>query len=134
MSSGPTWKLQKDDSTIEEFIDVRRKVGNQIIRDYLLDSVATSDAIIRVSGKLRGPKNEFQDFAKFLILEITMSGISERFLAQAGVYENLRIVAVDSMGLANQSAEELINIFTKALENPEKFNTILVLSEDSTVR
>ena len=134
MNSGSTWKLQKGDSTIEEFIDVRRKVGNQIIRDYLLDSVAASDAIIRVSGKLRGPRNEFQDFAKFLILQITMSGKSERFLAESGVYENLRIVAVDSIGLANQTAEELINTFTKALENPEKFKTTLVLSEDSTVR
>jgi hypothetical protein len=134
MSTGPTWKLQKEDTTIDEFIDVRRKVGNQIIREYLLDNVANDNSIIRVSGRLRGPKNEFKDFAKFLILQVNIGGSTERFLAETGVYENLRIVAVDSTKLANRDSKDLLNIFTEALENPEKYNTTLILSDDSEVR
>ena len=134
MSSEHTWKLQNDDSTMDEFIDIRRKVGNQVIREYLLDVVLKNSSIVRVTGKLRGPKNEFKDFAKFLILEVVVEGVSARFLAESGVYENLRIVAVDSNNLAQQSPEDLIRIFTKALENPEQYNTKLILSEDSTVR
>jgi hypothetical protein len=134
MNSGPTWKLQMNDSSVEEFIDIRRKVGNQIIRDYLLDSIVKSDNVIRVPGKLRGPKDEFKDFANFLILQISIEGSSARFLAEAKVYENLRIVAVDSNNFAEKSPEELIEIFTEALENPDPYNTTLVLSDDSTVR
>jgi hypothetical protein len=134
MSSGQIWKLQKDDSTIEEFIDIRRKVGNQIIREYLLNTIVNNNKIIRMPGKLRGPKNEFKDFAKFLILDVTIEGSSARFLAEAGVYENLRIVAVNSINLAERDSEDLIRIFTNALENPESYNTKLVVSNDSTVR
>lgn len=134
MSTEPTWKLQKEDTTIDEFIDVRRKVGNQIIREYLLDNVANDNAIVRVSGRLRGPKNEFKDFAKFLILQVNIEGSTGRFLAETGVYENLRIVAVDSTKLATRDSKDLINIFTEALENPEKYNTTLILSDDSEVR
>jgi hypothetical protein len=134
MYPGPMWKLQKDDSTIEEFIDIRRKVGNQIIREYLLDTIVKNNKIIRVPGKLRGPKNEFKDFANFLILQISIDGSSARFLAEAGVYENLRIVAVDSSNLAERDSKDLIEIFTEALENPDIYNTTLVLSDDSTVR
>ena len=134
MSSGDTWKLQKNDSTIDEFTDIRRKVGNQVIRAYLLDTVVESNRIERVPGKLRGPKNEFKDFAKFLILQLSIDGSSASFLAEAGVYENLRIVAVDSNKLAESDSEELIRIFTDALENPDPYNTKLVLSDDSKVR
>lgn len=134
MSSGATWKLQKDDSTIYEFSDIRRKVGNQVIRAYLLDTIVESNRIERVPGRLRGPKNEFKDFAKFLILQLSIDGSSARFLAEAGVYENLRIVAVDSNNLAERDSEDLIRIFTDALENPEPYNTKLVLSHDSKVR
>lgn len=134
MNSGPTWKLQKEDSSVEEFIDIRRKVGNQIIREYLLDNIVKSGKISRIPGKLRGPKNEFKDFANFLILQISINRSSARFLAEAGVYENLRIVAVDSINLANRNAEDLIHIFTDALEKPGSYNTTLVLSNDSTVR
>jgi len=126
--------LQKKDSSVEEFIDIRRKVGNQIIRDYLLDPIVKNDKVIRVQGKLRGPKNEFKDFANFLILQISIDGSSARFLAEARVYENLRIVAVDSSNLAEKNPEELIEIFTEALENPDSYKTTLVLSDDSTVR
>ena len=126
--------MQKKDSSVEEFIDIRRKVGNQIIRDYLLDPIVKNDKVIRVQGKLRGPKNEFKDFANFLILQISIDGSSARFLAEARVYENLRIVAVDSSNLAEKNPEELIEIFTEALENPDSYKTTLVLSDDSTVR
>ncbi|MFW9788261.1 MAG: hypothetical protein ACFFE2_03100 [Candidatus Thorarchaeota archaeon] len=134
MNSGPTWKLHRNESDIEEFIDVRRKVGNQIIRDYLLDNVVKDNKIKRIPGKLRGPKNEFKDLAKFLILEISLEGKKVRFLAEAGVYENLRIVAVDSDFLADQSKEDLIRIFTEALESPDLYDTSVVLSDDSEVR
>ncbi len=134
MNSGPTWKLHRNDSDVEEFIDVRRKVGNQIIRQYLLDGIKGSNKIIRVPGKLRGPKNEFKDLAKFLILKISLDGSQVRFLAEAGVYDNLRIVAVDSNSLAQRSAQDLLKIFTEALEHPEKYTTTVILSNDSEVR
>jgi hypothetical protein len=134
MSSRDTWTLQKNDSSIEEFTDIRRKVGNQVIRAYLLDPVLGSNKIERMNGKLRGPKNEFKDFAKFLILRVSIDDSSARFLAEAGVYENLRIVGVDSNSLAGRDSEELIRIFTDALENIESFDTTLVLSDDSMIR
>lgn len=134
MSSRATWKLQKDDSSIDEFTDIRRKVGNQVIRAYLLDPVISSNKIERMNARLRGPKNEFKDFAKFLILRVSIDGSSTRFLAEAGVYENLRIVAVDSSSIADQDSENLIKLFTDALENHEKYDTTLVLSDDSKVR
>ena len=133
MQSGQTWTLQRSDSETEEFIDIRRKVGNQIIRKYLLNTIAESNNITRISGKLRGPKNEFKDFAKFLILEISIDGMRAKFLAEAGVYENLRIVAVDSNTLAERSSESLIRIFTDALESPTLHNALIVLSDDSSV-
>ncbi len=134
MSSEATWKLQREDSTIDEFTDIRRKVGNQVIRAYLLESVFDSNRIERIPGRLRGPKNEFKDFSKFLVLQLSIDGSSAQFLAEAGVYENLRIVAVDSSSIAERDPEELIRIFTDALENPELYKTKLVLSDDSKVR
>lgn len=129
-----TWKLHWDDSSIDEFTDIRRKVGNQVIRAYLLDPVLGSNKIERMNGKLRGPKNEFKDFAKFLILSVSIDGSSTRFLAEAGVYENLRIVAVDSDKIAERETEELIQLFTEALADLESYNTTLILSNDSMVR
>ena len=134
MNSESTWKLQKDDSTLDEFIDIRRKVGNQVIREYLLDNVVKNTEIIRIPGKLRGPRNEFKDFAKFMILKISLDGVSASFLAETGVYENLRIVAVDSTNLADRISEDLISLFTDALENPDIYNSTLILSDDSTFR
>ncbi|NHI89559.1 MAG: hypothetical protein EAX87_08555 [Candidatus Thorarchaeota archaeon] len=125
--------MQRSDSEAEEFIDIRRKVGNQIIRKYLLNTIAESDKITRISGKLRGPKNEFKDFAKFLILELSIDGMQAKFLAESGVYENLRIVAVNSNTLAERSSESLIQIFTESLESPALHNASIVLSDDSSV-
>lgn len=87
-----------------------------------------------MNGKLRGPKNEFKDFAKFLILRLSVDGGPARFLAEAGVYENLRIVGVDSSTLADRESEDLIKLFTDALEDVDSFDTTLVLSDDSMVR
>jgi hypothetical protein len=87
-----------------------------------------------MNGKLRGPKDEFKDFAKFLILKVSIDNSSVRFLAESGVYENLRIVAVDSNDFAEKESEDLINIFTDALADLEAYETTLILSDDSNVR
>ena len=134
MTSGPTWKLIKDDSSVNEFIDIRRIVGNQVIRAYLLDNIVETHRVEKIPGKLRGPKNEFKDFAKFLIV-IVKNGDSEyKILAEAGVYENLRIVGTDSEELTKKSRDEIIKIFTDALENPEQSDTKIILSNDSEVK
>ena len=133
MNSGPTWKLQKNDSSVEEFIDIRRKVGNQIIRDYLLDSIVKNKNVIRVPGKLRGPKNEFQDFDRFLILQIDDGEKPCRVLAESGVYENLRIVATDSEALAQEAPEVITKRFTDALQEPGAHKTKLIISKESKV-
>jgi len=134
MISEATWKLVKEDSTTEEFIDIRRKVGNQVIRAYLLNGVIESNRVKRVPGKLRGPKEEFKDFANFLILHAKTGSSEFRVLAEAGVYENLRIVATDSEEFAQRTPDEMIKSFTNALEEPELNNTILILSKDSKIR
>ncbi|MBE0527022.1 MAG: hypothetical protein IH631_08775 [Candidatus Thorarchaeota archaeon] len=134
MTSGPTWKLVKDDSSIDEFIDIRRIVGNQVIRAYLLDDIIGSHRVEKIPGKLRGPKNEFKDFAKFLIVRVNNGDLEFNILAEAGVYENLRIVGTDSEVLAMKTQEEVIKIFTDALEEPEKNDTKLILSNDSEIK
>lgn len=133
MISESIWKLVKEDSSVEEFIDIRRKVGNQVIRAYLLKGVVESGRVERVLGRLRGPKDEFKDFADFLILHVRNSDSEFRVLAETGVYENLRIVATDSEELAQQSSDEVIRVFTDALEEPETNNTMLILSKDSKI-
>jgi hypothetical protein len=134
MISGATWKLVKEDSTVDEFIDIRRKVGNQVIRAYLLNDIIATNRVKRIQGKLRGPKDEFKDFANYLILHVRNSKAEFRVLAEAGVYENLRIVGTDSVKFAEQTPDEVIKAFTIALEDPEPNNTTLILSKDSKVR
>ena len=134
MTSGPTWKLVNDDSTIDEFIDIRRIVGNQVIRAYLLDNIMETRRVEKIPGKLRGPKSEFKDFAKFLIVKIKNGESEFKILAEAGVYENLRIVGTDSEVLTKKSRDDVIKIFTDALEDPELNDTKLILSNDSEVR
>ena len=118
---------------MEEFIDIRRKVGNQVIRAYLLNGVKEKGRVERVSGRLRGPRDEFKDFSGFLILHVRNENSEFRVLAETGIYENLRIVATDSEELAQQSSESVIRAFTDALEHPEANNTQLILSKDSKV-
>ncbi len=134
MTSRPTWKLIKDDSSVDEFIDIRRIVGNQVIRAYLIDEIVNSHRIERISGKLRGPKNEFKDFAKYLIVKINKGDSKYRILVEAGVYENLRIVGTDSEELTKKSRDEVIQIFTEALQEPEKYDTRVFLSTDTEVK
>jgi hypothetical protein len=134
MISEAIWKLVMEDSTIERFIDIRRKVGNQVIRAYLLNDVIESNRVKRISGKLRGPKEEFKDFANFLILHVKNSEQDFKVLAEAGVYENLRIVATDSEKFTQLAPDKMISAFTNALEDPESNNTILILSQDSKIR
>jgi hypothetical protein len=131
--SEPKWKLIREDSTVEEFIDIRRKVGNQIIRAYLLKGIIGSDRVQRVLGKLRGPRDEFKDFADFLIVQARNKDFEFQVLAEAGVYENLRVVATNSKELAQWSSDEVIHAFTNALEKPETSDTILILSTDSRI-
>jgi len=134
MTLGPTWKLVNGDSSIDEFIDIRRIVGNQVIRAYLLDDIMDTHRMKKIPGKMRGPKNEFKDFAKFLIIKIKNGDLECKILAEAGVYENLRIVGTDSEELAKKTRDEVIKTFTDALENPELNDTKLILSNDSEVR
>jgi len=134
MISGDTWKFVKEDTGIDEFIDIRRKVGNQVIRAYLLKSVIESNRVEKVVGKLRGPKNEFKDFDNFLIVHVKNGESEFKVLVETGVYENLRIVATDSKDLAQLTPDELIRAFTNALEEPESNNTTLILSKDTKIR
>lgn len=134
MTSGLTWKLVNDDSSIDEFIDIRRIVGNQVIRAYLLDEIMETRRVEKIAGKLRGPKNEFKDFAKFMIVKMKNGDSELKILVEAGVYENLRIVGTDSEQLTNKTRDEVIKIFTDALENPDLNDTKVILSNDSEVR
>lgn len=133
MTLGLTWKLVKEDSTVDEFIDMRRVVGNQVIRAYLLDDIIQKNRIIRIAGKMRGPKNEFKDFANFLIIRFNLMQSEFKVLVESGVYDNLRIVGTDSPELAKKLANDLIKIFTDALEHPEQKNTTLIISNDSKI-
>ena len=87
----------------------------------------------KIPGKLRGPKNEFKDFAKFLIVKVKNGDSEYKILAEAGVYENLRIVGTDSEELSKKSRDEVIKIFTDALEEPDLNDTKLTISNDSEV-
>ncbi len=104
-----------------------------MIRAYLLNSMKEKGRVERVSARLRGPRDEFKDFAGFLILQVKNEDAEFRVLAETGIYENLRIVATDSEELAQQSPENVIRAFTNALEEPETNNALLILSTDSKV-
>ena len=134
MTSGPTWKLINDDSSIDEFIDIRRIVGNQVIRAYLLDNIMETRRVEKIPGKLRGPKNEFKDFAKFLIVKVKNGNSEYKILVEAGVYENLRIVGTDSKEITKMARDDVIKIFTDALEEPDKNDTKLIISIDSEIK
>ncbi|MCK4279438.1 MAG: hypothetical protein KAW94_02565 [Candidatus Thorarchaeota archaeon] len=134
MSSQRTWKLKFQDGTVQEFIDIRRKVGNQIVRAYLLDPVLKSQRITRTEISLRGPKDEWKDFAKFLILKVTEGENEFGILAETGVYENLRIVGTDSEEIAQKSPSDITQTFTEALKDPQRYSAVVILSTDSKVK
>ncbi|TFF92298.1 hypothetical protein EU545_01390 [Candidatus Thorarchaeota archaeon] len=126
-----TWTLRLANGHEDHFIDIRRKVGNRIVRAYLLDEMTARNAITRIKATLRGPKKEFKDFDKFLILSAQNSGKQYRILAEAKVYDNLRIVATDSETISESDPQEIISIFTGALQDPSGHNAMLIVSEDS---
>jgi hypothetical protein len=127
------WKLKLEDGSVEQFIDVRRKVGNRVLRAYLLNAIVASDRIDTIKASLRGPKDEFQDFAKFLVLKASENGEEFRFLVEAGVYENLRIVATDSESISEIQPDEMEKKFTDILQDPDQWNSSIILSFDSKV-
>ncbi len=133
MSKQPVWKLRLPDGGVEEFIDIRRKVGNRILRAYLLKQTKEKGRITVLDGSLRGPNEEFRDFSKFLILEATNDSKIFRFLIEAAVYENIRIVGTDRDFIAAKSSEELIEIFTDAMQNPDMWNSQLIVGPDSKI-
>jgi hypothetical protein len=128
------WKLKLEDGTIEQFIDVRRKVGNRVLRAYLLNAIVASDKIERIKASLRGPKDEFQDFAKYLVLKASENGEDFQFLVEAGVYENLRIVATDSDKISEIQPDEMEKKFTNIMQDPDQWNSSIVVSVDSKVK
>jgi hypothetical protein len=133
LSPESLWKLKWEDGKVESFIDIRRKVGNRVLRAYLLDPIFLEDRIETMSASLRGPKDEFKDFANFLILRATKNGVEFRVLAEAGIYENMRMVATDSEHFASQEADVLEREFTDALQSPNDWKTKIILSPDSKV-
>ncbi|MHA1587665.1 MAG: hypothetical protein ACTSV9_02700, partial [Candidatus Thorarchaeota archaeon] len=82
----------------------------------------------------RGPKDEWMDFAKFLILRVTEGENEFSILAETGVYENLRIVGTDSEEIAQESSSEITQAFTEALKDPQGCGAVIVLSTDSKLK
>jgi len=134
MSSSGTWNLKFADGTSREFIDIRQLVGNRLIRAYVLKPLFELARVQRVKASLRGFKGEFKDFADFLVLAAQDSQGELMFLAEAGVYENLRLVGTNRRDMSARSASEVIDIFTNASSDPKAHDAILVLSTDSKVR
>jgi hypothetical protein len=132
MSKERTWKLKTADGTLTEFNDIRRLVGNQIIRAYLLENAMSTNRLERIKATLRGPKNEFKDFDDFFVLSASVDG-NLKILVEANVYENLRIVGTDSEKIRTMNARQIISLFTEMLDNPEVHQTTLILSESSKV-
>ncbi len=113
------WTIKYDDGQQNVFIDLRRKVGNSVIRAYLLQPLLTSDRVRTVSGRLRGPRNEFKDFSKFLIVRIRHDNKTVNFLVETEVYENMRIVATDDVSISELPPKDIIGLFTESLTSPD---------------
>lgn len=127
------WNLTHRDGKVESFIDIRRKVGNMIVRSYLLKPLLAGARIQTVDVTMRGPKNEFQDFARFIVVRTKYDGRVVALLAESGVYENIRIVGVDSQSIENLQPDQIIDLFTMALTEPETHDSVLMVSRDSSV-
>ncbi|MFW9850103.1 MAG: hypothetical protein ACFFF4_13275 [Candidatus Thorarchaeota archaeon] len=134
MTTHRFWKLKLEDGTVEQFIDIRRKVGNRILRAYLLNAVVASNRVETMHGSLRGPKDEFQDFSKFIVLRATENGEEFRFLIQAGVYENLRIVGIDNDSIAEIQPDDLEKKFTDILQDPDQWDSSIIVSMDTKLK
>lgn len=133
MSSSTVWRLKSQDGTMRTFFDIRRKVGNKIVRAYLLKPLLEGSRVERIKATLRGPKDEFKDFAYFLVLIAHGKHGGFQMLVEAGVYDNLRIVGADREELNQREPDELLDMFTDALEDPAAHDAMLLLSIDSKV-
>jgi len=100
----------------------------------LLDTINDNERVERIKVSLRGPKDEFKDSSKFLIVKAFENEIEFRILAEAGVYENLRIVGTNSQTLAEKEPDDIIGIFTSTLKNLEEWKTSIIVSTDSRVK
>ena len=89
---------------------------------------------MRIKAVLRGPKDEFKDFASFLVVKTSSRKNKFEILAETGIYENLRIVGTDSEKIANLPPEAIVKSFTDALQEPKSHKTSLILSYDSKIR
>ncbi|MFQ5833645.1 MAG: hypothetical protein ACE5H4_13135 [Candidatus Thorarchaeota archaeon] len=134
MSFRPAWKLKAADGTVTEFQDIRRKVGNRIIRAYLLEAALSGDRVERIKATLRGPKNEFKDFDNFFVLWAKSENGQFQILVEANVYENLRIVATDTAAIAEKEPADIVAVLTEALAQLDLHGTKLVMSQNSRVR
>ncbi|MFW9944031.1 MAG: hypothetical protein ACFFB7_03450 [Candidatus Sifarchaeia archaeon] len=134
MSSRSAWKLKASDGAMIEFQDIRRLVGNQIIRAYLLEGLLSGNQIVRENAILRGPKDEFKDFDDFFVMRLTTDNVVYKVLVEANVYQNLRIVGTDSNDLAQKEPAYIVALVTDALTQPGKYETTLLLSDTSRVR
>jgi len=134
VTASKSWKLKHEDGSFDEYIDLRRKVGNRVIRAYLLDTITDDERIEKLRISLRGPKDEFKDSTKFLIVKAFENEIEFRILAETGVYENLRIVGTDNQLLAEKEPDGIIGTFTNALKNMEEWKTSIIVSTDSRVK
>ncbi len=128
------WKLKYEDGHVDEFTDVRRKVGNIVIRAFLLKGLLESQNVERVTAQLRGPKDEFKDFDRFAVLAGVSGGVPFKILVESGVYENLRIVAADGGHVLTMGPREMVEVFTRVLMHPADYSAGLVVSVSSRVR
>ncbi|MFX0044970.1 MAG: hypothetical protein ACFE8Z_03915 [Candidatus Hermodarchaeota archaeon] len=134
MSSRSAWKLKASDGAMIEFQDIRRLVGNQIIRAYLLEGLLSGDRIVTEKAILRGPRDEFKDFDDFFVMRLTTENVVYKVLVEANVYQNLRIVGTDSSDLAQKEPAYIVALVTDALTQPDRYETTLLLSDNSRVR
>ena len=134
MSSAGVWKLKSKDGTVKTFFDIRRKVGNKIVRAYLLKPLIEGGRVQLIQVTLKGTKDEFKDFADFLIMKAHDELGDYGMLVEAGVYENLRIVGADREEMSRLQPDDLLRIFTEALSDPSAHDTVLLLDADSKVR
>ena len=133
MSSSGVWKLKSSDGKVKTFFDIRRKVGNMVVRAYLLKPLVEGGRFRQIQASLKGPRDEFKDFADFLVLRAHDEHGDFEMLVEAGVYENLRIVGADREEMNQRRPDDLLRMFTDALEDPIKYGSILLLSTDSKV-
>jgi hypothetical protein len=104
------------------------------VRAYLLKPLLEESRVQRMKATLRGPKDEFKDFADYLVLKAHSKWGDFQMLVEAGVYDNLRIVGADREEMNQRQPDELLAMFADALEDPTSHDVVLLISTDSRVR